>query len=316
MSIIKMLSSDLSMSEHEILSIAVSADNSHYHKFMSGGRRIDAPDQPLKLLQFWVADFVRAETPELPDYVTAYELGRNIKNNAGTHSQNAHVINLDIHHFFQSCTEDMVRKLFANIEGCDLRSEDLALLVSISTYKGHLTIGSPCSPFIANRIAIPIDQDIRSKLPDDMKYSRYSDDISISSNNRIDYKSTVNTVANALSSHGFEINRKKTHCYGKGGRRHVTGIFINPDGTLSLGHKRKKQLESMLYGHLVNSQGDPDKILGYINFCNYVEPEFTRKTLLKYGKYGFARECSSVVDFLRKEQKSAHATRRYLGRAR
>lgn len=303
MSIIKMLSSDLSMGQNEILSIANDADSKHYHKFISGGRRIDAPDQLLKLLQFWVADFVRAETPELPDYVTAYELGRSIENNARIHSQNAHVINLDIHHFFQSCTKDMVKKLFANIEGYDLTSEDLVLLVSISTYKGHLTIGSPCSPFIANRIAISIDQDIRSKLPNDMKYSRYSDDISISSNNRIDYKLTVDTVADVLSFHGFEINRKKTHCYGKGGRRHVTGIFINPDGTLSLGHKRKKQLESMLYRYLVKLQGNPNEILGYINFCNYVEPEFTRKTLLKYGKYGSACEYSGVIDLLRKEQK-------------
>ena len=299
MSIIKMISSDLSMGQNEILSIANSADSSHYHKFISGGRRIDAPDQMLKLLQFWVADFVCMETPELPDYVTAYEQGRSIKNNASMH---AHVINLDIHHFFQSCTKDMVEKLFDSIEGYDLTSEDLKLLVSISTYKGHLTIGSPCSPFIANRIALPIDRDIRSKLPNDMRYSRYSDDISISSNNRINHELIVDVVANTLFSHGFEINRKKTHCFGKGGRRHVTGIFINPDGTLSLGHRRKKQLESMLYRYLIKLQGNPNEILGFVNFCNYVEPDFTRKTLLKYGKYGFACNYSSVVDFLRQKK--------------
>ena len=302
MSIIRMMSSDLSMGQNEILSIANNAESRHYQKFISGGRRIDAPDQLLKLLQFWVADFVCAETPELPDYVTAYELGRSIKNNASMHAQNAHVINLDIHHFFQSCTKDMVEKLFVSIKGYDLTSEDLKLLVSISTYKGHLTIGSPCSPFIANRIALSIDQDIRSKLPNDMRYSRYSDDISISSNNRINHELIVDVVANTLFSHGFEINRKKTHCFGKGGRRHVTGIFINPDGTLSLGHRRKKQLESMLYKYLIKLQGNPNEILGFINFCNYVEPDFTRKTLLKYGKYGFACNYSSVVDFLRQEK--------------
>ncbi len=303
MSIIDMISADLALGEEDIRSIADDAD-SHYHKFVRGGRRIDAPDPQLKLLQYWIADFIRSETSAPLSYVTAYEVGCSIILNARQHCMNEHFLNMDIHHFFHSCTDKMVRDFFSSLKVKSssrthrLSDEEIDFLTAASTFQNHLTLGSPCSPAIANRIMRPIDEKIRSALSSGMVYTRYSDDISISSHTRINTYDITKSVQDTLNRYGFELNPKKTRCYGKGNNRSITGVFISQDGSLSLGKRRKHELESMLYKYLVKRDGKADIILGHINFCNSVDPAFTRKTLIKYGNYGLAQSYSSVIEAL------------------
>ena len=76
-SIVDALCRDL-MLEREHLEELLSNPSDCYKSFVLGGRRIDAPRLDLKYVQRWILDFVRAETAELPSFVTAYESGRSV----------------------------------------------------------------------------------------------------------------------------------------------------------------------------------------------------------------------------------------------
>ena len=111
----------------------------------------------------------------------------------------------------------MVRNLFSggtyrstNAESRSrLTADDIDLLVALSCYRGSLATGSPCSPFIANRIMASFDQEIAARLGEGFVYSRYSDDICISSSEWINSAEISTFVGNRLRQKGFDLNNAK-----------------------------------------------------------------------------------------------------------
>lgn len=307
MSIVDLIDRDLVLGKRYIRLLELRAP-SLYHSFRVDGRKIMAPDPELKLVQCWIGDFVRAETPGLPHYVSAYESGRSVRDNALMHAPHEHLLTLDIRGFFRSCSQEMVKNFFASMwigkREEVLSADDIRFLAALACYKGALVMGSPSSPFIANRIMLPIDARIISLLPSGYSYSRYSDDISISSNDRIDKRELVNVVSDALAAYGFTLNVGKTHCLGRGDARRVTGVFVTPDGRLSIGAKRKKELCSSLYRVLMSCEDDPEialyarSVVGMINFCKEIEPEYLNGLLAKYSSYGLAVKSGGVMPAL------------------
>lgn len=295
-----------------------------YRRFRIGGRRIDAPHPELKLVQTWIADFVLAEGDALPAHVSAYEPGRSVAANARAHAGQAHLLTLDIRSFFRSCTEDMVAGVFGHMsyqdrisrQGRDprqgaappsgaagrrvaLADDDVRLLTALSCRRGALVMGSPSSPFIANRIMLPTDERIMRALPAGCTYTRYSDDISISSNEWLDAGAIVSHVGEILRDAGFELHEGKTRCVGRGDSRRVTGVFITPEGDLALGPKRKRQLGRDLYRLLMTGEGDPHALLGQLGFCRQVEPGYFDRLMSKYASYGAAVEYGGVLGALK-----------------
>jgi hypothetical protein len=126
-------------------------------------------------------------------------------------------------------------------------------------------------------------------LPSAFVYSRYSDDITISSDIWIDADTTVMTVNSILTAEGFTLNESKTSCVGKGQVRTVTGIQIQPTGALGIGKTRKRDLEQKLYAYLIHAEGDARQIKGLIEFAEQVEPTYVAKLLSKYANYGKAK---------------------------
>ncbi|MBQ9006609.1 MAG: RNA-directed DNA polymerase, partial [Atopobiaceae bacterium] len=237
-------------------------------------------------------------TKKMPPFVTAYEPGSSIAANARIHADNRHMLHLDIADFFHSCDADMVKEVFRSVrigQGCDnrqagnpLTDEDTKLLVSLSTLRNRLTVGSPSSPFLANRILLPFDYEVQAALGPRYAYSRYSDDIIISSNDRIDSGLVVSVMSERLGERGFRLNDEKTRCAGPGDKRKVTGVILTPDGSLSVGRSRKRKLERDLYRYLVHGEGSARSILGMLDFCRSVEPSYVTKLLIKYKSYGIA----------------------------
>lgn len=277
------------------------------------GRRITAPSPELQLVQSWIAklvvrnEFNSFDNTKLPNYITAYEKGSSIVKNANIHVKNNHILTLDIHRFFPSCKADSVERLFMSLviylpevnrkRGLDDR--EVHLLTALSCYEDGLAVGSPSSPFLANRIMLPADVDIQKSLPDGYLYSRYSDDITVSSDNWIDKKKIIKIIDNVLNRYNFELNTSKTHCSGKGNRRRVTGVYLTSAGSLSIGKKRKHELKNKLYNYLVYQEGDAAEILGLLLFCKQVDPEFFNRVLAKYADYGIASIAGGVMPALR-----------------
>lgn len=300
-SIVDALCRDL-MLEREHLEELLSNPSDCYKSFVLGGRRIDAPRLDLKYVQRWILDFVRAETAELPSFVTAYESGRSVVANAELHRENQHILVMDIKHFFRSCTKDKVAAFFAGMRlralSSELTTSDVLILTKLVTHKGSLPMGSPSSPAIANRIMAPVDRELISELGGGFTYSRYSDDICVSSADFIDVASVVRLVREALIRYGFEVNNKKVRCMGCGDARRVTGIYIEPDGTLSIGAKRKRELNAMIYRFLVHGEGNASVIRGHIDFARSVNPAYVTDLLLKYENYGVAAKFGGVMGAL------------------
>ena len=291
MSIIDSITNDLLIDLQEIRSMS-NCPEKYYRHFKVDNREIDAPYPELQIVQCWISDFIRQSDSALPPFITAYEPGSNIINNASIHRYDAHHLYLDIFHFFTSCSEGMTQEYFAKLRVKNdsgngthpLDSDDVLLLTRLSTYCGGLAVGSPSSPAIANRVLMPVDFEIQRVIGADYHYSRYSDDICISSNNWINKKEIVFNVRQTMNKYGFLLNDRKTRCAGKGDSRRVTGITITPQGSISIGRRNKERLKRELYSFLRYHRGNPNEILGFIYFCKQIDPLYIGRILCKYAE--------------------------------
>lgn len=307
MSIADRICFDLGMTNRQLLDLA-SSTTDKYHCFSAGGRKIVAPQPDLKLVQCWISDYINTEFDiDLP-YATAYEKGSSVCHNAKLHANSSHFLLLDICHFFESCTQKMVRNLFSGgvyqstnaASRLRLTADDVDLLVALSCYRGSLATGSPCSPFIANRIMASFDHEIAAGLGEKFVYSRYSDDICISSTEWINSAEISTFVGSRLRQKSFDLNSDKTRCFGRGHLRKITGIYLDCDGVLRLGPQRKAELKRLLYQALMREcdRNHAHRVLGHLSFCRQVEPDYYNALLAKYASYGKAVSCGGVMPAL------------------
>lgn len=296
---------DIGVSAAQLSHMAEHAD-ALYRRRRINGRVIDVPSLELRLVQCWVSDFLRAVDPIVPSCVTAYEKGCSIVANASAHCGHAHILSVDIKNFFHSCGQQLVWRLFASLtvdfgdgkRRRRLSPEECDLMVRLTCYKGALSVGASSSPAIANRIMVPHDESITRRIPFSMSYTRYSDDMTFSSDAWIDVPTVVNLVSDVISVDGFRLNERKTKCAGKKDRRVVTGLVVRSDDRLSIGAKRKSHIKHDLYELLTHGEGDPLAVLGILYFAIQVEPDWAATVLAKYANYGIARE-KGVVGALR-----------------
>ena len=307
MSIADRICFDLGMTNRQLLDLARSTTDK-YHCFSAGGRKIVAPQPDLKLVQCWISDYINTEFDiDLP-YATAYEKGSSVCHNARLHANSSHFLLLDICHFFESCTQKMVRNLFSGgvyqstnaASRLRLTADDVDLLVALSCYRGSLATGSPCSPFIANRIMASFDHEIAAGLGEKFVYSRYSDDICISSTEWINSAEISTFVGSRLRQKSFDLNSDKTRCFGRGHLRKITGIYLDCDGVLRLGPQRKAELKRLLYQALMREcdRNHAHRVLGHLSFCRQVEPDYYNALLAKYASYGKAVSSGGVMPAL------------------
>lgn len=304
MSIRAMIEEDLGFDDGYLDALASRSD-SLYHERRIGRRMLDIPSSELKLVQMWIGAFLKEEDHGLPGYVTAYEPGCSIVKNAALHAHHAHILAFDIHHFFQSCSKRLVVDLFRGIRYVDrsghkvaIEDSEAQLLAELCCYYDALAMGSPSSPFVANRVMVPYDRDIIGNLPDGVAYSRYSDDITISSDWYLDENRTLAIVSSVLGAAGFAINAKKTRRMGRGNSRRITGVYITPDSSLSMGKQRKRLIRNLTYRVLTGRSDEVNRLLGMLAFCGQVEPDYLALVLSKYAGCGIAGECGGVMPAL------------------
>lgn len=168
-----------------------------------------------------------------PDYLHGSIKGRSAKTNAKIHVGANCLIELDIVDFFPSIKSDQVNRVFRYFFNF---SEDVSsLLTDLITHQGKLPQGSPVSSDIAN-LVLGWDG-AESELVENLakkgfRYSRYVDDIAISSTRSVknDEKTEVIKMVNSfVRRKGFQVSHKKTCVAGPKRRKIVTGIRIGKD---------------------------------------------------------------------------------------
>lgn len=266
----------------------------YYINKKGGGRRyILQPSKELKVIQSWMVKNIFTEFP-ISRYSYAYSKHDSILNNAQAHYGSRYILHSDIESFFPSIDEYKLRWFFNKnstiINRLGLNPDDIDLILKICLYKGsYLVIGSPASPIISNIFMYDFDNELVQLLEGKGKYiyTRYADDITISSLNYIPCE-LIKDIQKLMEKYGFKINLKKTYFSSKKDCRRITGIVIdNNCEKMSIGNRRYKEFERAIYNYLIKKQGNREYLLGYLNFIksiNLSQYNQLRRIYVKYDK--------------------------------
>lgn len=240
----------------ELLKLMLQLEN-QYREFMipkrkGGGRVIDAPSDRLSgiqrrlnfLLQIMyyrirpecVHGFIRTAKENTPSY--------SIASNAAVHVRAKYVLNMDLADFFHSISVHRIKKLFMSYPFY-LPNRPAAFLALLSTYKERLPMGAPTSPVLSNFSCFLLDRRLMDyAAANGMKYTRYADDLSFSSEREITNQE-VQAIAGIIRLYGFRVNEKKTRIQSYRGAQVVTGIKVNEK--LNVNRSYVRSIRAMLH---------------------------------------------------------------------
>lgn len=252
-------------------------------------RSISQPNPELKTLQYWIIHNIFTHLT-VSDAAFAYKKGDSIKKHAELHKNAKHILHTDISNFFNSIH---FKHLYNVLKNNKTIFDDLGIhfrgslqdIKNICFRNNSLCIGAVCSPIISNVIMYSFDTAVTDYCKkNDYTYSRYADDIYISSNSYIE-QNIINFLREELRNLGFNMNMSKTRFYSPKYQRKVTGIIITNDSQVSIGTKRRNIIKKMIYDKLIHNKGDSEQILGYLSFVKDIEPHTYNNLIIKYSQY-------------------------------
>lgn len=158
-----------------------------------------------------------------PPFIHGSVKGKSQKTNASVHINKKYVLTLDIRNFFPSIKKDKILNCLID-NGMNHKTAEI--LTELFTYRGSLQIGPPSSPFLANLVFLPVDNlIIKFCNKNGLTYSRYVDDITISSNKKI--HPYYGTIKKYIHNFDFELANEKTLFMGRNTPQLVTKIVVN-----------------------------------------------------------------------------------------
>jgi RNA-directed DNA polymerase len=203
----------------------------------SGGvRQILAPIPRLKNLQKRLKKLLEREyEPRVS--VHGFTQNRSIRTNAYTHQKKRYVFNIDLENFFPTITFPRVRGMLLK-SPYNCTPAVATVIAQLCCHESKLPQGAPTSPIISNMICSKLDGQLaRLAKKHDWTYSRYVDDITLTTNRRErsgDIAVKVEGIWNSghrlekiIVENGFLINVKKVRMQHTTDRQEVTGIVTN-----------------------------------------------------------------------------------------
>ncbi|MBI2746624.1 MAG: RNA-directed DNA polymerase [Burkholderiales bacterium] len=265
----------------------------HHIKKRSGGLRLIA--QPTKELKFVQRLLISNELSHLKvsEAAAAYVKERSIKEHAEKHAGNRYLLKLDFKDFFPSITKDAINRLL--IQQTDLSADEryIACQLLLRSPKKEetlrLSIGAPSSPFISNCVMYEFDEKLLGYCQaNGITYSRYADDIALSTQNprTLDpAKAFVEGLLSQLDYLKLSLNPAKTVNVSTKNRRTLTGLVLSNEGTASIGRDKKRliraQVHSMIKGQL--STEEAVSLKGHLSFLYSVDKSFVVNLARRYG---------------------------------
>lgn len=285
--------------------IAEGVDN-HYTTFKipknSGGyRTIEAPDTELKTVLKMVKDIMQNDCQIIPHNAAfAYIPKRSTVDALKKHQYNKsrHYLHLDLKDFFTSCDAEFIHKQlkqifpFSYLYDFEDGKELLTKVVNLALYKGHLPQGTPLSPYLTNLLMVPIDYALNNLCKQRNKqhfvYTRYADDIDISSVYEFDYKKLLKEIEQILQKQTpLKINYKKVHYGTTAGQNWHLGLIINKENKISIGNRRKRELKVTLLNYCKHkadwSKEDKQSFRGELAYFRNIEPDYHDYLIKKYS---------------------------------
>lgn len=177
--------------------------------------------EPLKKIQRKIVDRLLSHV-EYPDYlhggIRDAKSPRSIYSNAKIHSGSEAIVLQDIKNFFPSITIERVRSIFKGLLG--FGDEVADILTRLVTKNGTVPQGASTSSYLSNLVFWDVEPRLVLWVKQNgMAYSRFADDITISSIAKIptELKSEIiRKVTGMLASKGFLQKRQKMHVLAAG----------------------------------------------------------------------------------------------------
>ena len=241
----------------------------------SGGKReIMQPGRRLKAIQAWVLRHI-LDRLSVSEYATAFRRTHGLRSNVNPHLQNRFFLCLDIKEFFPSITFWQVRGIFGMV-GYPRRAA--SLLANLCTCCGRLPQGGVASPSLSNLVASPLDANIAESIGAmNIVYTRYADDMTLSSNNPSALCYVRDVVERIVMRHGFQINEEKTRLLGPRCRCRVTGLVKSSSSpSFGIGRKKKREIRAAMYNLMVKGRSAPEypseeSLVGWLSFIRSVD---------------------------------------------
>lgn len=203
----------------------------------SGGyRTISAPDKRLKWIQNKLNNYIISKYKFL-ECQYGFVKEKSIVDNAKVHNKAKYILNIDLKNFFPSINFGRVRGIFLSAP-FNLPNYVATTLAKIACYHNELPQGSPVSPCISNIVCYTLDKKLLNLSKQyNFNYTRYADDITLSSNNIFPKEIVTRTIDNyviignklrsIIEKEGFIINENKTNYSCNNERKEVTGLIVN-----------------------------------------------------------------------------------------
>lgn len=250
-----------------------------YHKFMipkksGGNREILAPNGNLKAIQYKllftlksIFDYYHIKSP--------YAYGMiGVKENALQHKDSSYFLTMDISKFYPSLKVYRVQeKLWKKLNEVQklnfaFTAKKFDEIITYSAYNSSLATGSPATPLLAELYMLDFDTKVvellKKMVGEDAIYTRYVDDITISSKTPIQPK-VITEVKNLLYAECLlKVNKKKTKLYSKTNnrvRKDITGVTISKEKNITLGRSYIESLKKEIYEYAKDSHGCPRHLI-------------------------------------------------------
>jgi hypothetical protein len=155
--------------------------------------------------------------------------------NAASHVGYQFTLCMDLSNFFDTVTEWHVGSLLGEA------------ICNVVLVDGAARQGLPTSPAVSNIAAAGMDARILSKLHADDAYTRYADDMTISTNNWQRFSAFRQLVTESAEIFRFSVNQAKTRQQlAANGRRIITGVGVD-DKFVYVTRRTKRKLRAAEY---------------------------------------------------------------------
>jgi retron-type reverse transcriptase len=250
-------------------------------------REIRQPRRDLKGVQSWILRNI-LDKLATSTYATAYIHKKNIADNVLPHSNSRYFVCLDLEDFFPSISVMRVAKIFSLIGYSKGGSSTLARLC---TCRNNLPQGAVTSPSLSNLIAAKLDRRIAGYCSKrNIAYTRYADDITLSSNNPVVLHKSLPRIIKIIKSEHFKLNMSKLRVLGPRRRCLVTGLVKNNSAPkFGIGKRKKRQMRAIMHHCVLGldsdaKYGDESSIIGWLSYLRSVDDASYRQMSSYFGR--------------------------------
>lgn len=233
--------------------------------------------------------------------VHSYIKQRSVLTAVAAHAGHGAFFLTDIKSFFPNITTADVEKVLSRdkelIPISDFDSH-IPYCAQLMTWNDSIPVGFPTSPQLSNGFLFEFDNALLAFTESrGMTYTRYSDDIIISGDDKqalLSLRDSVQELLHDNASHQLLINTEKTRVTHIGNKVKILGLIITPDGRVTIDSKYKNTLESILhfyttdksrYVDLLNKRfdGKEHSLFGLLHYVKATDPAYLEKLQRKYG---------------------------------